>query len=617
MSHLNKRTIALNGLMDKFLFCQFIEGDGKENYLDLELGRTTTRTAPRTTTAATTAIETQGGMRESMPVRRRSSAATPMIPKPLTQTVQSMIPSAHSNSISTSTTAVNVNANVNANVNVNVNVNVKPPPPFFPPPPPMFATGRNGGPSSPLSPAFLVDPSAGASFHPDFMFCGVCTDCKEDVDEDNAEVTVFTPLQTNGRIYDNGNANELGFDSNLDFNSNGNKAFLQTTYRLYKLQQDQDSSSKTAQHYMEEALILQSLIEAIPGVEKASISAAAVAHNTKNSNTNTNTNTNTWSSALDSEHAIVSHDASVHTESILHALQHAGYSASVRGTTTTTKPRTNNPNVNGHSTSASTSTSTSTTITNAAVEDETCWVRSSFNVGGICCATEIFAIRKIVSPLPGVQSVKVNVTTKIVLVDHHYVRIQASQIAQSLTKEGFPAQIQRDGAKFDNNGIGREKGQLQSAEAVAELLKGIRKSSFVESTLTLEGLRPNQIQWIEKAIAASFISHQVRAVYPSAISETIKVEHDPQMVTITEIRDVLRNYAVNKGRPRSFPPTVEVYINGADANLYLPCKKDYPNEPMIHRKEGGYVSWLKRRHVNVWLSGFFWILSMIRLADGM
>jgi len=266
------------------------------------------------------------------------------------------------------------------------------------------------------------------------------------------------------------------------------------------------------------------------------------------------------------------------------------------------------------SASASASASTSSTKTNAAVEDETSWVRSSFNVGGICCASEIFSIRKILSPLPGVQSVKVNVTTKIVLVGHRYDRIQASQIARSLTKEGFPAQIQRDGAKFDNSGIGKEKGQLQSAEAVAELLKGIQKSTFVESTLTLEGLRPNQS--IEKAVADSFISHQVRAVYPSVISETIKVEHDPDLVTITEIRDVLRNYAVNKDGPRSFPPAVEVYINGADANLYLPCEKDYPNQPMIHRKEVGYVSWLKSRHVNVWLSGFFWILSMIRLADG-
>jgi len=449
------------------------------------------------------------------------------------------------------------------------------------------------------------------------MFCGVCTDCKED--EDNTEVS--TPIQTNCRIHDNGdgNANEAGFDFNFNFNSNENenenKAFLQTSYRLYKSQRDKDSSSKTSQHYEEEALILQSLIEAIPGVEKASIPAAA-AHTTNN----TNTNTNISSSALDSEHAIVTHDASVQTESILHALQQAGYSASVRGTTTTTTATNAKSVVTSASTSASASASasasTSSTKTNAAVEDETSWVRSSFNVGGICCASEIFSIRKILSPLPGVQSVKVNVTTKIVLVGHRYDRIQASQIARSLTKEGFPAQIQRDGAKFDNSGIGKEKGQLQSAEAVAELLKGIQKSTFVESTLTLEGLRPNQIQSIEKAVADSFISHQVRAVYPSVISETIKVEHDPDLVTITEIRDVLRNYAVNKGGPRSFPPAVEVYINGADANLYLPCEKDYPNQPMIHRKEVGYVSWLKSRHVNVWLSGFFWILSMIRLADG-
>eukprot|EP00536_Pseudo-nitzschia_multiseries_P004180 jgi/Psemu1/253384/estExt_Genewise1Plus.C_680047 len=132
-------------------------------------------------------------------------------------------------------------------------------------------------------------------------------------------------------------------------------------------------------------------------------------------------------------------------------MYYANNSNDRRGTTTTTA-----------TTNASTSTSAihpssengsaprvananANATTAAAPDDDASWVRSSFDVEGICCASEIPVIRRILKPLWGVDTVNINLTTKAVHVKHNYHHIDASSIARTLTEKGFPARSLRDG----------------------------------------------------------------------------------------------------------------------------------------------------------------------------
>jgi copper chaperone CopZ len=427
------------------------------------------------------------------------------------------------------------------------------------------------------------------------MFCGACTDCKENDGGALASTSTSTstPVLSGGEGYNN-DVDESNSDS--ESSDNNTKALLRTTFQLGELQQQQAFSnnptqrqSQKEQHRHNETLVLRSLIRAIPGVRKVSIPAP---HNTAQSSF----------VPLYSENIVVHHDASVLTGTIQHAFESAGYSTLIRNTTT-----------------EKFAAAAATTNTNDGDDKTPCWVRSSFDVQGICCSSEVPAIRRIVKPLLGVAKVNINLTTKIVHVQHNYIQIQASQIAQSLTEQGFPAQITKDGAatvqfRKSNNTDNDEQANIKS---LADTLDRIGKSSFVESTLIIDGLRPDQVRWIEKAVSDSFIRVQVRAVYPSAISETIKVEHNPDLVSIADIRDFLRRDTTNKSGPSLYPPTAEVYIDGADTNLYLPSEDDYPNQPVVHHDAGGCFAWMKRHHVNVVLSGVFWILSMVSIVGGM
>lgn len=70
--------------------------------------------------------------------------------------------------------------------------------------------------------------------------------------------------------------------------------------------------------------------------------------------------------------------------------------------------------------------------------------RSSFHVSGICCSSEVPAIRKIVKPLAGVKKVAINVTARTVYVDHDVTINTAQNIADVLNKERFGATVLKD-----------------------------------------------------------------------------------------------------------------------------------------------------------------------------
>jgi len=70
--------------------------------------------------------------------------------------------------------------------------------------------------------------------------------------------------------------------------------------------------------------------------------------------------------------------------------------------------------------------------------------RSSFLVSGICCSTEVPAVRKVLKPLSGVLKVAINVPIRMVYVDHYYDVISAQTLADALNHERFGATIVKD-----------------------------------------------------------------------------------------------------------------------------------------------------------------------------
>ena len=71
--------------------------------------------------------------------------------------------------------------------------------------------------------------------------------------------------------------------------------------------------------------------------------------------------------------------------------------------------------------------------------------QSQFYVKNICCASEVAPIRKIVEPLNGVHTVRVNPTLKLVYVSHDSEVITAVKIKAALDEQGFGAETKKDG----------------------------------------------------------------------------------------------------------------------------------------------------------------------------
>ena len=467
--------------------------------------------------------------------------------------------------------------------------------PTGPPIPPMPT-------SAPLPPPMMptFDPATGA-FHPDFMFCGECTTCQEPHESAGPGVTLT------GKDFDDfeeENNLEAYFTPDQVRQNQKNKLMKSTFQLLHPIQN-------------KHILVIQSMLQPLPGVSKVVL--------------------------MQKDHqVIVDHDAQTSTGTILSSLDSVGYKAICL-------------------------------VDQATPEgvDEPTWVRSKFFVEGICCASEVPSVRKIVKPLPGVSKMQINITTKMVYVQHDLVRIDADMIAKELDKEGFPAQIRSDGAKavavknqslnyartelhiegqLTEHDIGPLQQLLSKLEGVSKIgvnvgeavvyvdhdvervrgqqcadqlagkytatvvtagedtfgqaatlaLDEIGKSKYVESTIVIDGLDTLNVKTLEKAIAQNFIRAQVRAIYPNLTSHTVKVEHNPKLVSILDICQTLDSYHL---------PESIVVVNGADSNLWLPLQEDYGNEEDV-KGTFGYI------HANVILSGIFWVLSIISLKGG-
>ena len=305
---------------------------------------------------------------------------------------------------------------------------------------------------------------------------------------------------------------------------------------------------------------------------------------------------------------------------------------------------------------------------------EPIWVRSQFSVQGICCASEVPAVRRIVKPLTGVANLQINILNKIVHVQHDAALISAMEIAQKLTEDGFPAKVKQDGSasavakqRVPHHGrtVLHVRGDLSDGDVprvqdllrplpgisriafsvsdalihidhdlctvtseqcqqalspyfecqiqsnphqaignpeTAALFDGVRRSRFVESTIHIERLTTEQIGQVKTLLRDIFEETRVRAVYPNPSSRTIKVEHDPELASILEICGALTSRGVMN---------VYVAVDGEEAGFYLP--ESSPSSGFLKAEDE--PSFL-RVHANVWVSGIFWILSLISYTEG-
>jgi copper chaperone CopZ len=246
--------------------------------------------------------------------------------------------------------------------------------------------------------------------------------------------------------------------------------------------------------------------------------------------------------------------------------------------------------------------------------------RTRLRVSGICCSSEVPAVRSILKPLPGVRKLGVNVATKIVYIDHDPYIISAELLAAALNEERFGAEIvNTDGASSlsslmsnDDRRPTTDNTQTSSFERIMNL----PRSNFVESTFLIPGMMTyNQDDKMEtcpigKVLRQNFFKDQLRAFHLHAQSQTLKVEHDPSLLTAERI-----NNALVSGLKGEEWGRIELAHDGATEGLTLPVLS---NE---HREDNDGDESLEdgRRRlycfrglkVNIICSGLCWIISLL------
>jgi copper chaperone CopZ len=211
--------------------------------------------------------------------------------------------------------------------------------------------------------------------------------------------------------------------------------------------------------------------------------------------------------------------------------------------------------------------------------------RSQFHVLGICCASEIPAVRSIVEPLEGVKKVAVNVTTKIVYVDHDTGMTSATNICKALNDQKFGAQIKKD-----------------AGEELFALQMGLPTNVFVESTLRIPDM-PTTCTASTTSMKDSldaFPKEHVRSYVIHMPSQTITLEHNPYYISIRSIVDSISTKQDNE--------SVTIIIakdGGADGTWAIPLLRDGAAEGEGIEKQTSTVKPF------VILSGVFWGISML------
>jgi len=205
--------------------------------------------------------------------------------------------------------------------------------------------------------------------------------------------------------------------------------------------------------------------------------------------------------------------------------------------------------------------------------------RSQFLVDNICCSSEVPHIKNIVEPMEGVFGVSINVTTKIVYVDHDTKLLSAEQIAKKLSSNNFGAHLKRDAGK------------------VLMMQTFAPQTTFVSSQLKLQGSSSCYNNY--KSAFKEFSEDNLKTVSFDQSSKVLSIEHNPYFISLTMMRSNLTQNAIES----------EILLDGsADGKWALSLFPNDDNEATETSASG----------VNpyVLLSGLFWIVSMLSYIGG-
>ena len=162
--------------------------------------------------------------------------------------------------------------------------------------------------------------------------------------------------------------------------------------------------------------------------------------------------------------------------------------------------------------------------------------RTRLRVRGICCSSEVPVVRAILKPLPGVHKLGINIATKVVFIDFDPTLISTTMLVSALNAQNFAATILTDGGKS----ITEASSTVLASQSTP--LDELPMSRFVESTFRIPGLiTDNKIKScpISQQLRQNFLRGQLRAFHLHPPSRTLKVEHNPDLLTATRILNVL------------------------------------------------------------------------------
>ena len=219
--------------------------------------------------------------------------------------------------------------------------------------------------------------------------------------------------------------------------------------------------------------------------------------------------------------------------------------------------------------------------------------RSSFYVKGICCASEVPIVTNILRTISrtAVKKISINITTRVVYVDHNPNTISATYLAECLTKEGFTAIVTKDGG-----GV-----QIRNDNDVNESALD-KNQAYVESILGAPGLETvEDADYVTQLLEEhDYLYQKVRFVSPNIASRTIKIEHNPLLVSAQHVANFLMDIGGYSN--------VSVKSDGKMDGMTLPASMSRADES---RKRRIFRIWLpKHLGINIVLSGIFWIVSM-------
>mmetsp|Transcript_21033 Transcript_21033/g.34786 ORF Transcript_21033/g.34786 Transcript_21033/m.34786 type:complete len:1305 (-) Transcript_21033:71-3985(-) len=200
--------------------------------------------------------------------------------------------------------------------------------------------------------------------------------------------------------------------------------------------------------------------------------------------------------------------------------------------------------------------------------------RSHFFVEKICCASEIPAINGILEPMKGVKKVSMNVTAKMVYVNHDTALVSAQTLCDALNADAFGARIKHD-AKDDI---------------------GTPLTAFVRSSLSFKGFVDNDML---TAYMGTFASNQVESFVVDLPKNEIHVVHNPLVLPVDEFCESIKEHLFIEAT---------VTEDGA-ANT----KWEFPE---LVEDETEVQETMTYPRVTVIISGIFWLVSMLSLIGG-